>query len=233
MDEKQIGIKIKTSLSGTSEARLTKYADNLSRIQAFSKGLDKGALKQIDESARNLKENNKQLKDIEKNTRNSFNIKGITAFLRSAKTLVKTLGDMTKKSSEYTENINLYQVAFDGATDQADKFINKLTEMYGLDESWLTRTVGTFKQLSNAMGLSVEQGTNLSTLMTQMAIDISSLYNTDVDRASTVLQSALAGQTRPINFSGFTLKSVLKKIVNLCKKGVRIITMLFKQEMAY
>ena len=198
MDEKQIGIKIKTSLSGTSEARLTKYAENLSKIQAFSKGIDKGTLKQIDSSADGLKDNNKQLDQIEKNTRRAFSIQGITGFLRSAKTLVKTFSDMTKKSSEYTENLNLYQVAFDGATEQADKFINKLTEMYGLDESWLTRTVGTFKQLSNAMGLSVEQGTNLSTLMTQMAIDISSLYNTDVDRASTVLQSALAGQTRPI-----------------------------------
>ncbi len=233
MDEKQIGISISTKLKDASTKELKDYADQLSRIQAFSKGLDKGALKQIDSSADGLKDNNKQLEQIAKNTRKSFSIQGITAFLRSAKTLVTTLGDMTKKSSEYTENINLYQVAFDGATEQADKFINKLTEMYGLDESWLTRTVGTFKQLSNAMGLSVEQGSNLATLMTQMSIDISSLYNTDVDRASTVLQSALAGQTRPINFSGFTLKSVLKKIVNLCKKGVRIITVLFKQEMAY
>ena len=193
MDEKQIGIKIKTSLSGTSEARLTKYAENLSKIQAFSKGIDKGTLKQIDESARNLKENNKQLKDIEKNTRNSFAIQGITAFLRSAKNLVTTLSKMVEKSSAYTENLNLYSVAFNDATEQADKFVNKLTEMYGLDESWLVKTTGLFKQLSNAMKLSEEQGTKLATLMTQMSIDISSLYNIDVDRASSVLQSSLAG----------------------------------------
>lgn len=197
-NDKRIAINIDAKLSGKSTKELKDYADQLSRIQAFSKGLDKGALKQIDNSAESLKNNNKHLEQIAKNTRKSFSIQGITGFLRSAKTLVTTLGDMSKKSSEYTENINLYQVAFDGATDQADKFINKLTEMYGLDESWLTRTVGTFKQLSNAMGLSVEQGSNLATLMTQMSIDISSLYNTDVDRASTVLQSALAGQTRPI-----------------------------------
>jgi hypothetical protein len=108
-----------------------------------------------------------------------------------------------------------------------------MTEMYGLDEDWLTRTTGIFKQLSNAMKLSVEQGTKLSKIMTQMSLDISSLYNLDVSKGSSVLQSALAGQTRPINFSGFTLKNVLKKIVNLCKKGVEVITMLFKQEMAY
>ena len=198
MDEKQIGIKIKTSLSGVSEARLTKYANNLSKIQALSKGIDKGALKQIDASASSLDKNNKHLEKIEKNTRRAFDTTAITSFLRISKSLVTALGKFTTKSAEYTENLNLYQVAFEGATEEADKFINKLSEMYGLDESWLTRTVGTFKQLSNAMGLGVEQGTKLSTLMTQMAIDISSLYNTDTDRASSVLQSALAGQTKPI-----------------------------------
>lgn len=193
MDEKQIGIKIKTSLSGTSEARLTKYAENLSKIQAFSKGIDKGALKQIDNSAKALSNNEKQLKNIEKTSKTAFAIGGITAYLAVAKKLVTTLGKFTSKSAEYTENLNLYQVAFEGSTEEADKFVNKLTEMYGLDESWLVRTTGLFKQLSNAMGLGLEDGTKLSTLMTQMAIDISSLYNIDVDRASSVLQSSLAG----------------------------------------
>ena len=169
----------------------------ISRI-ALSKGIDKGALKQIDASASSLDKNNKHLEKIEKNTRRAFDTTAITSFLRISKSLVTALGKFTTKSAEYTENLNLYQVAFEGATEEADKFINKLSEMYGLDESWLTRTVGTFKQLSNAMGLGVEQGTKLSTLMTQMAIDISSLYNTDTDRASSVLQSALAGQTKPI-----------------------------------
>ena len=204
-NDKRIAINVETKLSGKSTKELKEYADQLSRIQAFSKGLDKGALKNIDDSADNLKENNKQLKDIDKNTKNSFNLQAITGFLRSAKTLVTTLGQLTNKSSAFRENVNLYKVAFsetgksiEEVTKTTDKFINSLSEMYGLDESWLTRTVGTFKQLSNAMGLSVEEGTNLSTLMSRMSLDISSLYNVDVDRASTVLQSALAGQTRPI-----------------------------------
>lgn len=197
-NDKRIAINIDAKLSGKSTQELKDYADQLSRIQAFSKGLDKGALKQIDSSTSSLNDSSTSLGKVEKLSKTAFSVVGITAFLRSAKSLVTTLGQLTDKSSAYTENLNLYQVAFEGATNEADAFISKLTEMYGLDESWLTRTVGTFKQLSNAMGLSVEQGSNLSTLMTQMAIDISSLYNTDVDRASTVLQSALAGQTRPI-----------------------------------
>lgn len=198
MDEKQIGIKIKTTLVGSSTKQLKDYANQLSRIRAFSKGLDKGALKQINQTSDGLDGSARALEQIEKNTRRAFNLEGITSYLRMAKGLVTTLGKLTSKSAEYTENINLYQVAFNGATEEADAFVNKLTEMYGLDESWLTRTTGIFKQLSNAMSLGVEEGTKLSKLMTQMSIDISSLYNIDIERASSVLQSSLAGQTKPI-----------------------------------
>ena len=86
MDEKQIAISISTKLKDASTKELKDYADQLSRIQAFSKGLDKGALKQIDSSADGLKDNNKQLEQIAKNTRKSFGIQGITAFLRREKT---------------------------------------------------------------------------------------------------------------------------------------------------
>ena len=66
MDEKQIAISISTKLKDASTKELKDYADQLSRIQAFSKGLDKGALKQIDSSADGLKDNNKQLEQITK-----------------------------------------------------------------------------------------------------------------------------------------------------------------------
>ena len=52
------------------------------------------------------------------------------------------------------------------------------------------------------MGLANETGEKLSKLMTEMSIDISSLYNMDVDQASSILQSALAGQTKPVRRLG-------------------------------
>jgi hypothetical protein len=205
MDEKQIGIKIRTSLSGASEARLTKFANNLERIQAFSKGVDMGALKQISDTSSNFEGTSKNIDNIGKSVKTAFNVVGIKAFLSTSRELVRTISNLTAKSAEFTENLNLYQVAFkeigksvEESTRESDKFINKLSEMYGLDESWLTRTTGTFRQLANAMKLGNQEATQLATLMTQMSIDISSLYNLDINRASSVLQSSLAGQTKPI-----------------------------------
>ena len=105
----------------------------------------------------------------------------------------KTMVKFTSKSSDYLENINLFQVAFDGNYRAAERFMNSMTEMYGLDESWAINTIGIFRQLANAMNISAEAGTQLSTLLTQMSVDISSLYNVDISRATSTLQSALAG----------------------------------------
>jgi len=206
---------------------LKEYVEQLKTIKAFASALDKQTIADVNVAAANIK-------NVGAKMNTAFNLVGAREFTRAMQRLVKTMGDFVSKSSDYLENINLFQVAFDGNYKSADRFIKKMSEMYGMDESWLTRTVGIFRQLSNAMNLSAENGERLSTLMTQMSLDISSLYNIDVEKASSTLQSALAGQTKPINFSGFTLKNVLKKIVNLRKKGVKIIIIrLFKQEMAY
>lgn len=196
MNQNEVSFKFKNSITG--EKKLEKYAETLLKIKSISKGINKASIKEISDGATNVAKFNKETSKTESLVSKAFQIGSVTAFVNVLKTAVKTIGSLTAKSAEYTENLNLYGVAFDGATESADKFVNKLTEMYGLDESWLVRTTGIFKQLSNAMALSTEQGTKLATLMTQMSVDISSLYNIDIERASSVLQSSLAGQTKPI-----------------------------------
>ena len=195
-NETDVSIRFKNSITG--EKKLEKYAETLKVIQGVLNGINIQKAKEVDSVATKTKDISKQSEKAAKNFNLAFNYTMLRTFSRILSGSVRTMSKMVTKSSEYAENINLYQVAFDGATEKADKFVNKLTEMYGLDESWLTKTVGIFKQLSNAMGLSIEQGTKLATLLTQMSVDVSSLYNIDVDKASSVLQSALAGQTKPI-----------------------------------
>lgn len=162
-----------------------------------------------------------------------FDVTKISSLIFSFERLNLTVENLTKKSSEFIENLNLTEVAFYGNTEQVKKLYTEMSNVYNLDESQIVRRIGIFKQMANAMQLPIEAGEELSELMNKMTIDIASLYNIDIDRASNALQSALVGQTRPINSSGLTLKSVMNKIVNTSKSGVRVITMLFKQEMAY
>ena len=192
-NQTDVSIKFKNYVEG--EKKLEKYAQMLAQIKSLTQGIDTTNLKSIDNNANAIA---KDVNKIAKNTSRAFNYTAVREFTRAIGRLTTAYGKAVGKSTEYLENINLYQVAFDGNTKSADRFINTMSEMYGLDESWLTRTVGIFKQLANAMGVSAETGERLSTLLTQMSLDIASLYNVDMERASSVLQSAMAGQTKPI-----------------------------------
>lgn len=195
-NETDVSIRFRNYVSG--EGKLEKYAQTLAKIKSVTDGLNKKTLVAIEDGSKNTKNINEETSKMSKNINTAFNYTVVREFTRGLKSAFTTLSKLTDKSASYLENINLFQVAFGGAYQEAERFINKMSEMYGLDESKLTNTVGIFRQLANAMNLSVETGTRLATLMTQMSVDISSLYNIDVERASSVLQSSLAGQTKPI-----------------------------------
>lgn len=243
-DETKISLQFNNTVN--NQKKIDEYVKQLEKIYALTDGL-KGNKDVLDKVNTNLAETNKQTKNISKNAnslekafKTAFNVAKITAFYQGLTKVWNSMTKYTNASSEYIENVNLLEVAYKNANEtieessaRIESFIDKMAELYGLDESSLTRQFGIFKQMANAMQLPTETAEHLSELMVKMTNDVASLYNLDLNRASNALQSALAGQVRPINFSGFTLKNVLKKIVNLCKKGVKVVTMLFKQEMVY
>jgi len=190
-NQTDIGLKFTNKIVGAKD--LANYEKRLKNISKLMKEVSKGT-----NTDKGLEKTKKDSKEINKNLSDAFSVAKFAGFNIGLRKIVQTMTSLVDKSSSYLESINLYQVAFNGAYQEADKFVNKITEMYGLDESWAVQTVGIFRQLANAMGLATEQANSLSMLMTQMSVDISSLYNVDIDRASQVLQSALAGQTRPI-----------------------------------
>lgn len=250
----ETNVKVSFSNSVTNAKKLDKYAQQLKEIYSVLSAIDKGQLAQLGEfnvTLTKVKDNtqkiDKNTSKFAKNMNSAFSIGKILIFGKAMGRLISGMNNLVQKSSSYVENINLLEVAYaniDKKTGQfnediketsarIEKLINNMADVYGFDESRLARSFGIFKQMANAMELPTETAENLSELMVKMSNDVASLYNLDLSRAENALQSALAGQVRPIKFSGFTLKNVSNKIVNLCKKGVKVITMLFKQEMAY
>lgn len=195
-NEAEVSLKFKNSITG--EKKLEEYANTLSKIHSLLSGINSGSTKSLTQAATDTKSVNEDVTSINKKVSTAFNYGLITKFASAIKKLGAGFTSLAKQSFDYLENFNLFQVAFNGNYRSAERFINKMSEMYGLDESWLTQTVGKFKQLSNAMNLTTETGEKVSELLTQMSLDISSLYNVDIDRAASTLASAMAGQTKPI-----------------------------------
>lgn len=208
-DETKISLQFNNTVN--NQKKIDEYVKQLEKIYALTDGL-KGNKDVLDKVNTNLVETNKQTKNIGKNAnslektfKTAFNVAKITAFYQGLTKVWNSMTKFTKASSEYIENVNLLEVAYKNANEtieessaRIESFIDKMAELYGLDESSLTRQFGIFKQMANAMQLPTETAEHLSELMVKMTNDVASLYNLDLNRASNALQSALAGQVRPI-----------------------------------
>lgn len=131
------------------------------------------------------------------------NANGIFGKINYFKNNIFSILNSTKKmltyAIDYTETLNLWQVAMGKNVKTAETFIKKMNEAYGISEETLMRYQATFKNmLSSLGGMSDNVSYQLSEYLSQMALDYASLYNTSIERAMTVFESVLSGQVRPV-----------------------------------
>jgi phage-related protein len=124
----------------------------------------------------------------------AFEIGKFAVFGEAIKRATMFIADMSKKSADYIETLNVLEVAFDGNTQSIRNFTSQMAKTLNLDESTLISAAAHFKVLSKSMGMATETGEKLSELMTKMTLDLSSLYNMDFDKAQTALQYAMEGR---------------------------------------
>lgn len=115
--------------------------------------------------------------------------------------------DIVQAGMDYTETLNLWQVAMGKNADQAEEFINRMAKAYGYATTTLMQYQATFRNmLSNLGGVDSNVSYKLSEYLMQMAGDYASLYNVTIEKAMQSFQSVLAGQVRPIrSVSGYDI----------------------------
>ena len=114
----------------------------------------------------------------------------------------QTITAFISASADWVENLNLLEVVFGDAADEAKKFVKATANNLGLDVNELAQYASTFKQMANAMGQAAETGTQMSKALTYLALDISSLRNVDIKTAMSDLASGIAGQIKPVRKYG-------------------------------
>lgn len=111
----------------------------------------------------------------------------------------RLVANIAQKGAEYTETLNLWEVAMGDNLDMAEKFVDKMNDAYGISEKTLMNAQAIFKNMLGSLGeISDATAYALSEGITQMALDYASLYNQTFEQAMTKFQAALAGQVRPI-----------------------------------
>lgn len=169
--------------------------------QPANKDLDT-LISKTQEAGNEMDKTKGKAKSLGQEIQDAFKSTPIISWIASLKKGLDVMIKATSAQSQYIESMNLLQVAYGGTAESGEKLINTMNQMLGLDPSGLTKQLGIYRQFSSAMGITGENATMLSENLLKLQADVSSLYNLDFSVAGNKLQSAIAGQTRPIRELG-------------------------------
>lgn len=119
---------------------------------------------------------------------------------------LKYLRDSAKSAINYIEVLNMFEVAMDGAEDKAKTFVAEMREVYSLDPQTIMQHTATFYQLATAIDMPTEAARAMSFGLTRLSNDLSSLFNTDLDKAAEDMAAGLQGLTRAVRSYGLDLR---------------------------
>ena len=121
------------------------------------------------------------------------------------KRLADVISGWIKSANDYVETVNLFQVSMGEFYDEAYNYAMLVNDRLGIDpEEWM-HAQGAFMSMANGFGLARQQAYDLSEGLTELAYDLSSLYNEDTEQSVLRLQSALAGEIEPIRRLGISI----------------------------
>ena len=147
------------------------------------------------------KEMKNDLKDVRKEVNNTnsltskaFDVGKTLLFGKSIQQTAQRLTEAVKASANYIESLNVLDVAFNNNTDDIRAFSNEIAKTLNLDDSTIINASAHFKVLSQSMSMANDTGEKFAKLLTQMTLDVSSLYNLDFNKAQSALQYAVEGR---------------------------------------
>ena len=134
-------------------------------------------------------------------------------------TVGKKIGDSITEMNSYIENVNLFTVSMGKYADGAMDYAEKVQDAMGIDMSEFIRNQGIFMNMASGFGVAEDKAYKMSKGLTELAYDISSFYNVDVDTAFQRLQSGIAGEIEPVRRWGIALDQASMQEWML-KKGI-------------
>lgn len=117
----------------------------------------------------------------------------------------KLLGIAIAKSSQYTEDLNLFTVSMGKYAEEAYSYAQKVSEVMGIDPAEWMRNQGVFNTIITGFGVAGDKAAFMSKNLTQLGYDLASFYNIDFASAMQKVQSGIAGELEPMRRLGYDL----------------------------
>lgn len=120
--------------------------------------------------------------------------------------LIRGMYNMFQSAASYEEALNLYTVALGDYAEDATKWANIISEALYLDPKDIMQYTGALYNLTKGLGVTSDAAYLMATNLTQLAYDMSSYLNIDVQSAYDKIQSAIVGQSRAVASAGIAMQ---------------------------
>lgn len=139
----------------------------------------------------------------------AFLVKAITAFSK----------ECIELGSDLTEVQNVVDVTFGQSASKINAWAKTTASAFGVSELSAKQYSGTMGAMLKSMGLTTDSALDMSTKITELAGDLASFYNLDVDEAFTKIRSGISGETEPLKQLGINM-SVANLEAYALSKGI-------------
>lgn len=140
------------------------------------------------------------------------------------------------ESNKYQEDLNLFTVALGQYAAEAQNYVEKVSDVMGIDPAQWLRNQGVFNTLLTGFGDTAERAQLMSQNLTQLGYDLSSFFNISIEDAMQKLQSGISGELEPLRRLGYDLSQARleQTALNLgIKESVANMTQAEKAELRY
>lgn len=131
------------------------------------------------------------------------------AIMDGLRKLGSLMSDALKESielaSDLTEVQNVVDVTFGKNSTTIDEWSKSLVTAFGISELEGKRFVGTIGAMLKSMGTTEKQVVSMSEALVELAGDMASFYNLDVEEAFNKIRSGISGETEPLKQLGINL----------------------------
>lgn len=128
-----------------------------------------------------------------------FNTATVLAALNGIRNV---LSSAASSYNDYIETLNLFNVAMGEYAQEAYDYAQTVSDALGVDPAQWMKIQATVMDMSNSFGVATDTAYAMSTALTQLSYDYSSLYNLDIEESSNKIRSALSGEIEPIRNLG-------------------------------
>ncbi len=183
---------------------------------------------------------NANAKLTKSNTKTAFSFNMMAAKIGiialAARKVGRVLSGWINESTEYVENLNLFTITMGENMEQAKKYAEEVGDAVGIDPSQFMRFQAVFQNMTMGFGIAADKASIMSKNLTTLGYDLASVFNVKFETAMQKLESALAGQPRPMREWGFDLSEATLKAVALEKgisKNVETMVQMEKAQIRY